>query len=163
MLGLTTQEGIYSPSLLLYTHLHFAFPLPLRPLLFCFLEIRHFAGLQLQLELVGNQSYKLRIGGLSLGIADGVAEKPLQGVQVPSVPGHFNGVADGPFDTGWGGAEGFGYLGVEHLGDGIGVPCGPPEGVLRTATKQEIFQSSLLLSLLVNAPMLHWVYKINTK
>ena len=28
-------------------------------------------------------------------------------------------MTDGPFDTGWGGAEGFGYLGVEHLGDGI--------------------------------------------
>ena len=33
--------------------------------------------------------------------------------------------------------------------------CSPPTGVLRTATKPEIIQSSLLLSLLVNAPMLH--------
>lgn len=31
----------------------------------------------------------------------------------------------------------------------------PARGVLRTAAKQEIFRSSLLLSLLVNAPMLH--------
>ena len=31
----------------------------------------------------------------------------------------------------------------------------PARGVLRTATNPEIFQSSLLLSLLVNAPMLH--------
>ena len=36
-----------------------------------------------------------------------------------------------------------------------GVPNGPPTGLLRTATKQEIFRSGLLLSLLVNAPMLH--------
>ena len=31
----------------------------------------------------------------------------------------------------------------------------PAWGVLRTVTKQEYFRSSLLLSLLVNAPMLH--------
>jgi hypothetical protein len=64
-------------------------------------------------------------------------------------------MTDSSFHSGRGGLECFRPLGVEYFCDGIGVPYGPPEGVLRTATKQEIFQSSLLLSLLVNAPMLH--------
>ena len=112
------------------------------------------------MQLVRNQGDEFRIGGFSLGIADGVAEEALQGIQIAPIPGHLDGVPDCPLHPTGRGLECFRHLG---LGDGIGVPCGPPEGVLRTATKQEIFQSSLLLSLLVNAPMLHWVYKINTK
>ena len=85
------------------------------------LEIRHFAGLQLKLQLVSDKRNKLRIRGFSLGIADGIAEKSLQGIQIPSVPGYFDGMADGPFHSAGGGLEGFRHLGVQYLGDGIGV------------------------------------------
>ena len=54
-------------------------------------------GFELQLKPVGNQGNKLTIGGLPFGVADGIAEEALQGVQVSPVPGHFDGVADGPF------------------------------------------------------------------
>ena len=38
-------------------------------------------GFELQLELVGYEGNEFGIGGLALGVADGVAEKTLQGVQ----------------------------------------------------------------------------------
>ena len=84
--------------------------------------------LELQLQPVRDQSDELRIGGFSLGIADCITEKPLQGAQITPVPGDFNGVADGPFYPAWGGLEGFGHLGVEDLGDGVRVPDGPRRG-----------------------------------
>ena len=93
----------------------------------CFLlEIGDFRRLQLQLELVCNKRNKFGIRGFSLGIADGIAEEALEGIQVTSVPGNLDGMADGSLYPGWGGLEGFCHLGVEHLGDGIGVPYGPP-------------------------------------
>ena len=42
--------------------------------------LRRLGGLQLQLELVRDQSDELRIGGLALGIGHGVAKESLQGV-----------------------------------------------------------------------------------
>ena len=72
-------------------------------------------GFQLELQAVGNQGDELTVGGLSLGIADGVAEEALQGVQVAPVPGYLDGVADGPLYPAGSGLEGFGYLGVEDL------------------------------------------------
>ena len=83
------------------------------------LELGRLGALELKLQFISNEGNELRIGGLSLGIADGVAEEPLQGVQITPIPGYLDGVADGPLYPGWGGAEGFGHLGVEHLGDGI--------------------------------------------
>ena len=59
------------------------------------------------------------IGGLSLGVGHRVAKEALEGVQISSVPGDFDGVADGPLHSGGRGLEGLGHLGVEHLGDGI--------------------------------------------
>ena len=56
-----------------------------------------FGAFQLQLKLVSNKSDELTIGGLPLGVTDGVAEEALQGVQVSPVPGYLDGVADGPF------------------------------------------------------------------
>ena len=53
--------------------------------------------LELQLKPICNQGNKLTIGGLPLGVADGVAKEALQGVQIAPVPGHLDGVADGPF------------------------------------------------------------------
>ena len=40
-------------------------------------KIPHFGALELKLELVRNQGDELRIGGLALGVADGVAEEAL--------------------------------------------------------------------------------------
>ena len=120
-----------------------------------FSEIRHLRRLQLKLQFVCDKRNKFRIRGFSLGIADGIAEKSLQSVQIASVPGDFDSVADGPFHPAGGGLEGLCHLGVEYLGDGIGGLAARPRGLLGTATKQGIFRSSLLLSLLGNAPMLH--------
>ena len=71
------------------------------------------------MELVRNQGDELGIGGLALGVGYRVAEEALQGVKIPSVPCHFDGVANGPLHPAGGGLEGFGHLGVEHLGDGV--------------------------------------------
>ena len=84
-------------------------------------EIAYLRALELKLELVRNQGDELRIGGLTLGIGDGVAEEPLQRIQIPPIPGDLDGVADGPLHSAWRGAEILGHLRVEHLGDGVGV------------------------------------------
>ena len=83
--------------------------------------LRRLGALELQLQPVRDQSDELRIGGLSLGIAHCVAEEALQGVQVAPVPGDLDGVANGPLHSRWGGLEGLCHLGVEDLGDGVGV------------------------------------------
>ena len=80
------------------------------------------------MKLVCNKRNKFGIRRFSLGIADGIAEKSLQSVQIPSVPGDFDGMADGTLHSGWSGLEGFCHLGVEYLGDGIRVPDGPRRG-----------------------------------
>ena len=54
-------------------------------------------GFELQLKSICDQGNKLTIRGLSLGVAHRVAKEALQGVQVSPVPGHLDGVADGPF------------------------------------------------------------------
>ena len=87
--------------------------------------------LELQLQSVRNEGDELRIGGLSFGVADGIAKESLQSVQIPSVPGDFNGVADGPLHSGRGGAEVLGHLRVEHLGDGVGVLSARQRGARR--------------------------------
>ena len=87
------------------------------------LEIRHFRRFQLKLQLISDKGNKFGIRRFSFGIADGIAEKSLQRIQIPSVPGHFDGMADGPFHPAGGGLECFRHLGVEYLGDGVdGVP-----------------------------------------
>ena len=79
-----------------------------------------FGRLQLKLQFISDKGNKLRIGGFSLGITDRIAEKPLQGIQIASVPGYLDGVADCPLHSAWGGLECFRHLGVQYLGDGIG-------------------------------------------
>ena len=79
------------------------------------------------MQFIRNQGDELRIGGLAFGVGYRIAEEALEGIQIAPVPGDLNGMADGPLHSGWGGAEGFGHLGVENLGDGVGVPDGPPE------------------------------------
>ena len=73
----------------------------------------------MQLQPVSDQGDKLAVGRLPLGIAHGIAEEALQGVQVAPVPGYLDGVANSPLYPAWGGLEGFGHLGVEDLGDGV--------------------------------------------
>ena len=60
-------------------------------------------------------------------------------------------MANGPLYSGWGGLEGLGHLGVKHLGDGIGVPYGPPGSLAgcsrRTLQRLSANVDNLLLSL----------------
>ena len=83
----------------------------------------------MQGKFICNKRNKFGISRFSLGIADGVSEEPLEGIQVTSVPGHFDGVSYCTLHPAGGGLEGLRHLGVEHLGDGIGVPYGPPGGL----------------------------------
>ena len=107
------------------------------------LEIRHFRRLQLQGQLVCDKGDEFGISRFSLGIAHRIAEKSLQSVKIPTIPGNFNGMANGSFHSGRGGLEGLRHLGVENLGDGIGVPYGPPgsllDGVCGTSLNNKFF------------------------
>ena len=75
----------------------------------------------MQLQFICNQGDEFRIGGFSLGITDRVPKEALQSVQIAPVPGHLNGMADGSFHPAGGGLEGFCHLGIQYLGDGVGV------------------------------------------
>ena len=76
-------------------------------------ELGHVLSFELELQLVRDEGDEFRVGGLALGIADGVAEEALQGVQIAPVPGDFNGVANGPLHSGRSCLEGFRHLGVQ--------------------------------------------------
>ena len=84
-------------------------------------KARHFRRLQLKLQLVRDKGDEFGIRGFSLGIADGIAEKSLQSIQVASVPGNFDGMTDGSFDSAGRGLECLGHLGVQYLRNGVGV------------------------------------------
>ena len=71
------------------------------------------------MQPVSDQGDELRIRGLPLGIADGIPEEALQGIQVPSIPGHFNCVANGPLYPTWRCLKGLGNLGIQDLRDGV--------------------------------------------
>ena len=101
-------------------------------------KIGNLGRLQLKLKLVSNKRNKFGIRRFSLGIADSIAEKSLQRVQVASVPGYFDGVSDSTLHSGRGSLEGLGHLGIQYLGDGIGVPYGPPGSLL-----DSIYETSL--------------------
>ena len=91
-------------------------------------ELGHVLSLELELELVRNQGDEFGIRGLALGVAHGVAEESLQGVQIAPIPGDFNGVADGPLHSAGCGPKGLCHLGIEDLGDGVRAPDGPRRG-----------------------------------
>ena len=84
-------------------------------------EIGYLAGLELEGQFVCDKGDELRIRGFSLGITDGIPKKSLQSVQITSVPGDLNSMSDSPLHTAGGGLEGFRHLGVQYLGDGVGV------------------------------------------
>ena len=75
-------------------------------------EIGNLTGLQLKLQFVCDKGDELRIRGFSLGVTDRISEKSLQRIQISSVPGHFDGMADSPFHSGRRGLECFRHLGV---------------------------------------------------
>ena len=115
------------------------------------LQLGRFCAFQLQLQLVRDEGDELTIGRLALGVADCVPEKSLQRIQIPSVPGYFDGMADGPLYPAGGCVECLGYLGIEHLGDGVGVPYGPPGSLAgcsrRTLQRLSANVDDLLLTL----------------
>ena len=73
----------------------------------------------MKLQFVSDQGDEFRVRGFSFGIADCIAEKSLQGIQIPSVPGYFDGVSDSTFDSAGGGLKCFGYLGIQYFCDGV--------------------------------------------
>ena len=75
-------------------------------------EIGNLRRLQLKLQFVSDKGDKFGIGGFPLGIAHGIAKEPLEGIEIPSVPGDLNGMADGSFDSAGCGLEGLCHLGV---------------------------------------------------
>ena len=81
--------------------------------------LRRLGGLELQLKPIRNQRNKLTIGRFPLGIAHRIPKEPLQGIQIPPIPGYLDGVADGALHPAGGRAEGFRYLGIEYLRDGV--------------------------------------------
>ena len=81
--------------------------------------LRRLGGLELQLKPIRNQRNKLTIRRLPLGIAHRVAKEALQGIQVSPVPGYLDGVANGTLYPAGGRPEGFCYLGIQHLRDGV--------------------------------------------
>lgn len=50
-------------------------------------------------DLVSYEGDEFRIGGLSFAVVHGVTKKGIQSLHFPSAPGHFDGMADGPFHT----------------------------------------------------------------
>lgn len=91
------------------------------------------------MQLIRDESNEFGIRGLALCIGNGVAEEPLQGVQIASVPSHLDGVADSPLHPGGCGLESLCYLGIQDLGDGIdGVPTAH-----LTATAATVFVDDL--------------------
>ena len=94
-------------------------------------ELRCFGALELKLELICDQRDEFRIGGFPLGIGHCVAEEALEGVQIATIPGDLDGVADGPLHSRRGGAKGLGNLGVKDLGDGVACLTARQRGARR--------------------------------
>ena len=83
----------------------------------------------MKLQFISNKGDEFGIRGFALGIADGIAKDPLEGIEIPSVPGDLNGMADGPLHPAGRGAEGFRHLGIQYLCDGINGLVSPLEGL----------------------------------
>ena len=69
--------------------------------------------------MIRNHGDEFAVRRLALDVADRIAEKLLQRVEVAAIPRDLDGVADGPLHAGGGGAELLGHGGVQHLCDGI--------------------------------------------
>ena len=75
----------------------------------------------MELKLICDKRNELRIRGFSLGIGNCVPKEPLEGVQIATIPGYFDGMTDCSFYAAGCGLECFRHLGVQDLGDGVGV------------------------------------------
>ena len=62
--------------------------------------------LELEAQAVRDEGDKLTIGGLSLGVGHCIAKEALEGLQIAPVPGHLDGMADGPLHPGGRGVKG---------------------------------------------------------
>ena len=93
-------------------------------------KLRRLSGFELKLQFVRNQGDELRIGGLTFGVGNCVAEKSLQGIQIAAIPSYLNGMADGTLDATGGGLEGLCDLRIQYLCNGISLPGGK-QGVNR--------------------------------
>ena len=81
--------------------------------------MRRLGALELELQPVSDKRDELTIRRLSLGIAHGIPKEPLQGIQIAPIPGYLDGVANRPLHPAGGRSEGFRYLGIEYLRDGV--------------------------------------------
>ena len=72
-------------------------------------------------KLVRQEGNEFAIGRLFGGEGHGAAEGLVQGIHSAPVPGYFDGMADGALYPAGGGLECFRHLGVQYLGDGVGV------------------------------------------
>lgn len=70
-----------------------------------------------QPDLISDESDEFTVRGLSLAIAYGVSEIPLDHIQITPVPSNLDSVADCTLNSTGGGAETPGHLGVQLLGD----------------------------------------------
>ena len=105
-------------------------------------ELSRFCRFELELQFICDEGDELGIGGLALGVGHGVAEKALQGIQIPPIPGHLDGMADGALHPGGRGLECFRHLGVQYLRDGVDVLVFMKRFLL--VKKQEISTSAVL-------------------
>ena len=81
--------------------------------------LRRLGALELELQPVSDKRDELTIRRLSLGIAHRIPKEPLQGIQIAPIPGYLDGVADRPLHPAGGCPEGFRYLGIQYLRDGV--------------------------------------------
>ena len=81
--------------------------------------LRRLGALELELQPVSDQGDKLTIRRLPLGIAHGIPKEPLQGIQIAPIPGYLDGVANRPLHPAGGRPEGFRYLGIQYLRNGV--------------------------------------------
>ena len=66
-------------------------------------KIANFLALELKLQFVCDKGDEFRIGGFSFGIGHGIAEEPLEGIQIATVPGHLDGMTNRSLKPGWDG------------------------------------------------------------
>ena len=91
---------------------------------------------ELKLQTIGDQGDKLRIGRLALRVRHGIAEKPLQRLQITTVPRDLDRMADGAFHAARRGGKGLCDLRVEDFRDGVSLPDGKQGGLTSAAEKQ---------------------------
>ena len=80
--------------------------------------------LELKLEFVCDEGDEFGIRGFAFRIGNRVPKEALEGIQIPTIPSHLDGVADGSLHSTGRGLECFRHLGVQYLRDGVSLPDG---------------------------------------